>query len=79
CGGALNSVPAATIWCKSDGTLAITDKPGNSIVSSSSGIAITTASGGDLTVNGISVTKHTHPVTGIQAGSGDVETGEPTG
>jgi hypothetical protein len=40
-GGCLNAVPAATIWLKSDGTLVITDKPGNVIQSSSSGIVIT--------------------------------------
>ena len=40
-GGILNVVSVATIWLKDDGTFVITDKPGNVIQSSSSGIAIT--------------------------------------
>ena len=40
-GGILNAVPAATLQLKSDGTFVLTDKPGNVISSSTSGIAIT--------------------------------------
>lgn len=40
-GGLFNAVPAATLWLKGDGTFVLTDKPGNVIQSSSSGIAIT--------------------------------------
>jgi hypothetical protein len=39
-GGVFNSNPTATIWLKSDGTFAITDKTGNSIVSSSLGMTL---------------------------------------
>lgn len=73
-GGCLNAVPAATVYLKSDGTFEISDQPGNLIQSSSGGIAVTTAGGGDFTVNGISVTKHTHAVTTAPG-----ETGPPTG
>ena len=78
-GGAFNAVPQATLWLKPDGTWVWSDKPGNVVQSSANGIAVTTAPGGDFTVNGISVTKHTHPVAGIQTGGGEVETGEPVG
>jgi hypothetical protein len=37
-GGALNAVPAATIWLKPDGTLVITDKSGNVIQTTTTGI-----------------------------------------
>ena len=73
-GGCLNEVPEATLWMKSDGTWVITDKPGNVMQSSSIGIAVTTAAGGDFTVNGISATKHIHSVTTAPG-----ETGIPTG
>ncbi len=73
-GGLINAVPAATIWLKTDGTCAFADKPGNVLQSSASGIAVTTAPGGDFTVNGISVTKHVHAVTTAPG-----TTGLPTG
>jgi hypothetical protein len=73
-GGCLNAVPAATIWLKSDGTLAFADKPGNVLQTSATGIAVTTAAGGDFTVNGISATMHTHAVTAAPG-----ETGPPVG
>jgi hypothetical protein len=73
-GGILNPVPAATLWLKSDGTWVLTDKPGNVVTSSSSGIAVTTVAGGDFTANGISLTKHTHAVTAAPG-----ETGPPVG
>jgi len=73
-GGILNAVPSATFWLKSDGTLNLTDANGNVIQTSGSGFALTTASGGDFTVNGISVLNHTHAVTDAPG-----ETGPPVG
>lgn len=78
-GGCLNAVPAATLWLKPDGTWVWSDKPGNVLQSGAGGINLTTVAGGDFTVNGISVTKHTHAVAGVELGGGDVETGEPVG
>jgi len=51
-GGFLNKVPAATIWLKPDGTFQITDKPGNVLESSASGLTLTPAGSGGLLVNG---------------------------
>ena len=73
-GGILNGTPAATLWLKPDGTWVWSDRPGNVIQSSESGIAATTAPGGDFTVNGISLTLHTHSVAAAPG-----ETGPPVG
>ena len=73
-GGCLNGVPAGTFWLKPDGTWVLTDKPGNVLQSSTGGIAVTTAPGGDFTVNNVSVTKHVHAVTTAPG-----TTGLPTG
>jgi hypothetical protein len=51
-GGMINAVPAATLWLKSDGTWVLTDKPGNVLQGTSSGITMTPVSGQALTVNG---------------------------
>lgn len=76
-GGIANAVPDAWFWLKSDGTLQFQDSSGNALTTSSGGFAWTTS--GDFTVNSISVLNHTHPVAGIQTGSGDIESGPPTG
>jgi hypothetical protein len=73
-GGCLNGAPTQYLQLKSDGTLKIADGDGNVLVTSSSGFTVTTASGGDFVVNGISVTKHTHAVTAAPG-----ETGTPVG
>jgi hypothetical protein len=78
-GGVANPVSKAWFWFKPDGTLQFQDKAGNQLTTSSSGFAWTTASGGDFTVNGISALNHVHLVSGIQTGSGAVESGKPTG
>lgn len=77
-GGVANPVPAAYFWLKSDGTLQFTDKPGNMLSTSSSGIAWTTVDGGDFTVNGISALNHVHPVT-VPSTPFTGDTGKPTG
>ena len=66
--------PVGTFVFNADGTWVLTDKFENVLQGSSSGIAVTTSAGGDFTVNGISVTKHTHAVTAAPG-----ETGPPVG
>ena len=51
-GGCLNTVPAATLWLKSDGTWVLTDKPGNVLKGDSNGITATPVGGGAFAVNG---------------------------
>lgn len=51
-GGCFNAVPAATLWLKPDGTWVLTDKPGNVLEGTSSGITATPLSGGKFLVNG---------------------------
>jgi hypothetical protein len=75
-GGIFNSVPAATIWLKSDGTFAITDQPGNVIQSSSSGIAIT----GNVKVTGtLEATKLQTDDSGLTVTGTITATGKITG
>jgi len=79
-GGCLNEVPAATLWLKPDGTWVLTDKPGNVLQGTSSGIAMTPVGQG-LAVNGnisatgtiiagkgtadqVGLQTHTHPANG---------------
>jgi hypothetical protein len=50
-GGALNTVPTATVWLKSDGTVVITDQNQNVIETTSDGITLTPAGIG-VTING---------------------------
>jgi hypothetical protein len=73
-GGCLNAAPTQYLWLKADGTLQLVDGAGNSMTTSSTGFNVTTGAGGDFIVNGISVTRHTHPVTAAPG-----ETGIPTG
>ena len=81
-GGALNQVPKATIWGKSDGTLNITDAKGNVLQTSSSGFAMTgnlavtgniTATGtiiaGNGTADQVGLQTHEHPTAGSGAPS----------
>jgi hypothetical protein len=91
-GGIFNAVPAAILWLKSDGTLQVTDAPGNVISTSAAGITATPVSGGAFIVNGpINATGKitapdfsdgtvisilTHTHGGVQTGSGT--TGPPT-
>jgi hypothetical protein len=51
-GGCFNSVPAATLWLKGDGTWVLTDKPGNVLQGTASGITATPAGGGAFVVKG---------------------------
>ena len=71
-GGCLNGPPTQYLVFTSTG-LQIVDLNGNNMIFGAGGIAVTTAAGGDFTVNGVSVTKHVH--SGVQTGSGD--TGPP--
>jgi len=71
-GGILNAAPTSYICLNSDGSISIVDGFGNKIISSVTGFAVTTS--GDFTVNGISVTLHTHAVSTAPG-----ETGPPVG
>ena len=62
-GAMLNAAPDQYIQLNPDGSLKIADGFGNVLETSATGFAVTTAPGGDFTVNGISVTLHVHPVT----------------
>lgn len=90
-GGCLNTVPAATLWLKPDGTWVLTDKPGNVLQGNSNGITATPASGKPFIVNGnLQVTGSiiaddgggdqvnlmTHTHSGVQTGGGT--SGPPT-
>lgn len=88
-GGCLNDVPAATLWLKSDGTWVLTDKPGNVLEGTNSGITATPVSGGFFNVNGTikatgdvignsgtsQVSLVNHLTSGVTTGSG--ESGPP--
>lgn len=47
-GGTFNQVPAASVWLKSDGSMQITDKFGNQIASSSTGLTMTDINGNEM-------------------------------
>lgn len=51
-GGCFNPVPAATLWLKPDGSFVLTDKSGNVLQGTASGISATPAGGGAFIVNG---------------------------
>ena len=85
-GGCLNGAPSAYLWLKTDGTFKISDKTGNVIETSTSGITMTPVGGpltvngaivatGNITGNGIDMDNHVH--SGVQSGSDN--TGPPTG
>lgn len=69
-GGALNAVPAATLWLKPDGTWVLTDKPGNVLQGTTSGIQMTPVGQGLMVTGNIAATGT------ITAGSG---TGDQVG
>ena len=72
-GGFLNGAPTAWLWLKTDGTLAIQDKPGNILATSSTGIAATPATGTPFTVNGpLVVTGNLQLEGGIQSQTGGI-------
>ena len=90
-GGVFNPVPAANVWFKTDGTWALTDKPGNVLKGDGNGITATPVSGkpfivqGNLQVTGSiiaddgggdQVNLMTHTHSGVQTGSGT--SGPPT-
>lgn len=62
-GAMLNAAPTSYIRLKADGSLKMADAFGNVLETSAAGFVVTTAPGGDFTVNGISVRLHVHPVT----------------
>jgi hypothetical protein len=47
-GGVFNNAPKASFWLKSDGTFNITDKNGNTIVSSTTGMTVTDVNGNQM-------------------------------
>jgi len=61
-GGCLNGTPTQWVWFKSTG-LEFADLNGNVWETSSTGIRVTLAPGGDFVVNGISLLNHIHAVT----------------
>ena len=93
-GGFLNKVPKATMWLRTDGTLKLTDQPGNVVeTSSTNGIAFTPASGfvtinGDVRATGevtakyggssVTLSGHKHTQGNDSAGDIEVPTNAPT-
>lgn len=66
----MNSVPAATLWLKSDGTWVISDKPGNTLKGDSNGITATPVSGKAFNVSGPIIATGT--ITGSDFSDGTV-------